>query len=253
MIGVCKVEGSAKGLQTVQRAVRLLQCFTVNEPEISLTKLTQKLNLPKSTTARLIDTLIDVGMLERNETNFNYKLGHSVYVLGRVAEISNDVVQLATPLMKQLRDETNESVALFKIDGNKRVCVQRFVSLEVVTHNVSIGSKLELVIGATGKSLLAFQSNEFIKELVETVQDQDRLMQQLEEIRTTNQALSIDERGAGVNAISSAIFSISGNVKYSLSITGPSMRFTEEKMKQWQDRLLKDANKLSQELGFVFK
>ena len=245
------MEGSIKGLQTVHRAIRLLQCFTVDEPEFSLTELTQKLELPKSTTARLIDTLIDAGMLERNETNFNYKLGHSVYVLGRVAEASNDVVQIATPLMKQLRDETNESVALFKIDEDKRICIQRFVSLEVVTHNVSIGSKLDLAVGATGKSLLAFQPSEFIEQIMKRVPDQERFLNDLAEIRETNKALSFDERGAGVNAISSAIFSLSGNVKYTLSITGPSVRFTKEKMEQWQERLLEEANKLSREMGFT--
>lgn len=248
---MCEVEGPVKGLQTVHRAVRLLKCFTVIESELSLTELTQKLELPKSTTARLIDTLIDVGMLERNESNFKYKLGHSAYVLGRVAEVSNDVVQLATPRMKQLRDRTNESVALFKLDGEKRVCIQRFVSLEVVTHNVSIGSRFDLSIGATGKSLLAFQTDEFIEQVLQKVPDQAKLRTELVNIRATNKALSMDERGAGVNAISSAIFSMSGNVKYSISLTGPSMRFTEEKMNLWQDHLLEEANKLSQELGYV--
>lgn len=241
---------SVKGLQTVHRAIRLLNCFTIEEPELSLTELMRKSDLPKSTTARLIETLVNTGMVERNEYNFNYKLGHNVYILGQVAEQGTDIIQVATPIMKKLQEDTQESITLYKIEQNKRVCIKRFVSPQLVTHNVSVGTRLDLMIGATGKALLAFQEPTFIDQIVAGTGNKEKLLKDLENIRKTNQSISFDERNIGVNAISSAVFNMSGEVRYSLGVSGPSNRFVKEVIESWQERLWQDAKQLSEEIGF---
>ncbi|QQK81727.1 IclR family transcriptional regulator [Salicibibacter cibi] len=242
-----------KGLRTVHRSIRLLNCFTVDETELSLTEICTKLELPKSTTARLIETLIETEMLQRNDHNFKYKLGHNVYTLGRVAEKSNDIVRLAAPFMKQLREDTGESVTLYKIERDKRICLERFVSNQPISHNVTVGTRLDLDIGSAGKALLAFQDDLFVEKILKRQEfygRMERLWSELKEIKKTNITKSYDERGTGVNAVSSAIYNMTGQVKFALCVSGPSVRFTKEKMDRWGSRVQKDAASISSSSGY---
>src|SRR5690625_7414889 len=103
-------DGQIKGLQTVHRSIQLLNCFTIDEPEFSLTELCKRIKFPKSTTARIIETLTETEMLERNDHNFKYKLCRTLYILGLIVENSNDIVRLVIPIMQQLREDPGASV-----------------------------------------------------------------------------------------------------------------------------------------------
>lgn len=246
-------EKPKKGLQTVHRAISLLDCFTAEETELSLTRLTEKTKLPKSTTARIIDTLVEANILERNEHNLNYRLGYKIYLLGKIAEHSNNIIKNAAPIMKKLRDDTGESVALYKISGDKRLCVTRFLGPQAISHYVSEGTKHSLDVGASGKALLSFQEEYLIEKILNNQKSEERkkwLLSEIEEIRKTHISYSLDERKAGVNSVSSPIFNMFGKVNYVISVSGPSIRFTKEKMKSWGDRIRKDALAISNLLGY---
>lgn len=252
--GDCYMEKeNQKGLRTVHRAIRLLNCFTLEDPELSLTVISEKIQLPKSTTARIIDTLIETEMLQRNAHNFNYKLGYNLYILGRVAEQSNDIVRLSSPIMVNLREDTGESVSLYKMVSDKRICIERFMSKQPVSHNVSVGSKLELDKGSAGKALIAFQDEKFIDKIVmkQTTDERKKwLLSEIQDIKKIFISRSYDERGAGVNAISSPIFDVTGRVRYALCLSGPSMRFSNEMMHEFEDRVQTDAFAISKLVGY---
>lgn len=244
---------SKKGLQTVKRAVNILNTFTNEDPTLSLTQISNKIGLPKSTTARMIETLIDTEMMERVENSFNYKLGHNLYILGRIAEQSYDIIHLAKPIMRKLRDETGESVSLYKIFGDKRMCIERFTSTQPLSHNVTIGTKLELGVGAAGKALLSFQDDYFIKNYFKKLENEEQkqwLISEMEKVNKEFVSVSYDERGAGVNAVAAPIFTASGTVKYSIGLSGPSVRFTRQVIINRKERILKDANIISQLVGY---
>ncbi|ERN51299.1 IclR family transcriptional regulator [Alkalihalophilus marmarensis] len=241
-----------RGLQTVHRAISLLNCFTLEETELSLTEISEKIKLPKSTTSRIVETLIDSDMLQRNEHNFKYKLGYNLFILGRVAEHSNDIIRVASPIMRKLRDQSGESVSLYKIVGDKRVCIERFMSNQAVSHNVLVGTKLELDIGSAGKAMLAFQDEHFIETIINnqlTKAKRDWLVSEINKVKKSYLASSFDERGAGVNAISSPIFSMSGNVSFALCLSGPSLRFSEESMEKWSKWVKEGAKEISKLVG----
>src|SRR5699024_7390279 len=142
-----------KGLQTVNRTIQVLKSFTLEEKEMTLTRIMEKTNLPKTTTHRIIETLIAKKILQKSV--YKYKLGHAIYMIGKSAKESNDIIQLATPIMEDLRRDTNESVSLYKIEDDMRVCIHRLPSKQAITHHVEMGIKLRIDIGASGKAMLA--------------------------------------------------------------------------------------------------
>lgn len=65
---------SSKGSRTVQRSINIMNCFTMEESELTLTEISNKINLAKSTTSRLIDTLVHNGLLQKNSQIQNTSL-----------------------------------------------------------------------------------------------------------------------------------------------------------------------------------
>ncbi|MCM3771397.1 MULTISPECIES: IclR family transcriptional regulator [Priestia] len=242
---------AVKGIRTVQRSINVMNCFTFEEHELSLTEISQKINLAKSTTSRLLDTLVQNGFIQKKSSNLKYTLGYKMREFGRIAErsVSVEVIEIAKPFMKKLRNETGESVSLFMLENKKRVCIKRYSSKQSISHVVNVGETLPLEIGAGGKVLLAFQPDSYIESILKEINSKEllnRLSKELSLIRKEYISTSIDERGAGVNTISSPIYDINGRVDFCLCVSGPSTRFTLEVMNSLKSKVKENALKISE-------
>lgn len=240
-----------KGTRTVQRSIDIINCFTIDEYELSLTQISERLGLAKSTTSRLLDTLLQNGIVQKNNINFKYTLGYKMYDFGRIAEknYSVEIRELTKPFMEKLRNETEESVTLYMLQNKKRVCIERCSSNQSLSHVVRVGETLPLAVGAGGKALLAFQTNTYIQAIIEKLEPselKEQLIKDLPFIKEKNFALSMDERGAGINAISSAIYDKNKNVTFCLCVSGPNIRFTLDKMESFKDRIKEYAEQISE-------
>ncbi|MBK5444845.1 MULTISPECIES: IclR family transcriptional regulator [Peribacillus] len=242
---------SSKGSRTVQRSINIMNCFTMEESELTLTEISNKINLAKSTTSRLIDTLVHNGLLQKKFSNSKYQFGYKMYQFGRIAEntISFDITEIAKPFMKKLRNEIGESVSLYMLENKKRRCIARYGSNQSIRHVVSIGEILSLEIGSGGKVLLAFQSPSFIESTLNDLDSESlriSLTNELPIIQKESISISLDERGAGVNSVASPIFGLDREVNFCLCVSGPSTRFTEESMNAIKNEVKTIALKISE-------
>ncbi|MGZ0085980.1 IclR family transcriptional regulator [Caldibacillus thermoamylovorans] len=241
------------GLRTVQRAIDILYCFTLEEQELSLTEIAKKISLAKSTTTRLLATLEQNRLIVKDPETLKYRLGQGLYYLGHIAGKSIEVREIAKPVMERLRDETRETVNLYVLEQDARVCIEQCEGLQALRHMVKIGERLPLWAGAGGKVLLAYQSPSFQERIlaqVPTEERRTRLTAELEMIRQRGSASSIDEREVGSAAVAAPIFNIHGEVNACLSISGPTHRFTPETI-GWFESLVKEgAQTISEKLGY---
>lgn len=244
-------ESGGQGIRTVQRALDILACFSEEQPELKLTQISEKIGLAKSTTTRLLATLEQNGYVVRDLSTLKYKLGKKIYYLGYVAGKSIELKTIANPIMEKLRDETKETINLHILDGTFRVCIEQYLGLNTISHSIKIGAKHPLWAGAGGKAILAFQDDEFIKMVLKTaVNPKPELVNELKEIKIAYSCNSIDEEEVGSSAVSAPIFNIDGVVKASLSISGPTSRFSKENVKNYQ-KIVKDAAFLiSSKIGY---
>ena len=111
-------------VDTVARALGILECFTAAEPEQTLKQLCEKTGLYKSRIHRLCQTLLDCGYLVRISYS-SYRLGPKLLVLGKVYERTNTLVSISRPVMQELASASGESVALFALEGEKCICLTR--------------------------------------------------------------------------------------------------------------------------------
>lgn len=238
-------------IRSVQRAIDILNCF--QEKELTLTEISKETGLAKSTTTRLLATLEENKFVEKDLTSGKYRLGKQLYFLGYRAGQSIELKEVAKKTMLRLRDQLKETVNLYIKDGEHRVCIQQYESLQSVKHMVQIGQRLPLTVGASGKILLAYESRKFIEEMMEKqvmVKSKLALLSELNEITIENYAISIEEREKGTSAAAAPIFDINGEVIAALSVSGHAQRFNPSNIENLKTILVASALEISNNLGY---
>jgi len=251
------VKESDRQIDTVAKALCLLDCFTDAEPELTLKQLSEKTGLYKSRIIRLCGTLAAHGYLIRTPMA-TYKLGPKLMTLGKVYERTNPLTAIARPVMKELSALSGESTKLFVIEGTKRLCLVREKGPSPLQYAINEGEIQELYAGAGGKLLLAFAPKALQKEIIqrkrkrftkETILDPDALQKELEIIRRQGYAASKGELVSEVAGLSAPVYDYQGRVCAALTIAGPKQRFDAERRKQILAQLLDAAHQLSLLLG----
>lgn len=223
-------------VRSVERAFAVLNVFTLDEPQLTLNQIAEKIGLPMSTTLRFLTTLVGVGALSRTDQR-TYSLGSRIYLLGAVARGHYKPYQVIHPYMEQIRDKTKEAVSLYGIEEECRICYEHVPSLLTMRCVVRVGDRFPLWAGASGKVLLAYAPEDVVRrELAKltpitrgTITDEDAFRKDLELIRNREYAISRGEREDGILSIAVPIFDWQGNVVYAFSLAGPALRFTEKK------------------------
>jgi DNA-binding IclR family transcriptional regulator len=243
----------SESLRTVQRALDILNCFSLEEPELSLTEIANKIHLAKSTTTRLLATLELNHMVYKNPDTLKYRLGHRLYYLGHIARKSIKIREVAKPVMQQLRDLLKETVNLYVLEKDYRVCVEQIEGLMPLRHSVKIGERIPLCDGAaSGKAILAYQSDDFKNQIFKTADTNFDLIPFINELKAIQrEMISTSHDENEVTCVASPIFDVNGEVKASLSVSGPSSRFTEEKINLLKDYVKDAAHKISSLVGYM--
>jgi len=251
---------SAKQIESVDKALSILECFSDGVSELSLKQLSEKTGLYKSRILRLCGTLMAHGFLIRLEGSL-YRLGPKLMMLGKVYERSNSLISISRPILRELASITGESAKLFVIQGTKRICLVREKGTYPLSYHVEEGESFELYAGAGGKVLLAYTSKEFRDQVLgekvlqrltpTTIVERSRLEEEFAAIRERGYASSNGEIFTEVAGMAAPVFDHENDVCAALTIAGPIQRFTEDRRQEMLDSLLASARRLSQLLGYV--
>lgn len=158
--------GSAKGAQTLDRAVDLLrQVASSRENGASLSELTQASGLTKPTTRRLLISLIENGLVEQREEDRRYYVGVETYALGMMASSRFGVERVAAESLRRLAERSGDAALLTIRSGYHTVCVGREEGdFPLRSHVLQPGDRHPLGAGAAGIALLAALPDEEIEK-----------------------------------------------------------------------------------------
>ena len=235
-------------VRSVERALAILDCFDYDHASFSLVELAKEIDLSASTTLRLVSTLEKKNYLYRNPESGRYYLGARLAQLGNVIFANLDICQAAQPFMQVLCKTYNESVGIYQRHGDTRVCITRINSNQTLRSVLTIGSTYPLTRGAAGRILLAYSDIAQQERLL--AEDPFTTKEALEAVRKEGFTISKGERDAAVESIAAPVFSGSGQVEYSLFITGPAGRFENHLRDNMISDLKEAALQLSIQLGY---
>ena len=249
-------------IASVRGAVALMRCFTVQESELSVTELSQRLATHKSTNSRLLATLCAEGLVDRNPATGKYHLGMGLLELGGLVVWHADLRQIARPLLRQLSVDTQETVNMAILDRNESLNTE-----QVVSHNRHIsgfgwvGRKTPLHASSTGKVLLAYlpkgdrkmSLNLPLKQFTEnTITDLKDLWEELELVLSRGYATGLEELVVGLNAVAAPVRDTTGEVFAAVSVTGPSPRLSKQRIiTEIAANAISCGSQIYQDLGYV--
>ncbi|OLO27869.1 hypothetical protein BTR23_18835 [Alkalihalophilus pseudofirmus] len=247
---------TSETVQSVERAVDLLFCFSLNEPELAINDFVQKTGLNRTTVFRLLTSLKEKNLVVKDEELGTYRLGLACVGLGQIVSENLDIRKEALPELKRLSILTKETVSLNVLQANRRVCVEKVDGSQDIRQFVKLGFPYPLVKGASGKVLLAHCPTELIEQVLdewnetnsESIERQD-VLNELQEIRDLGYCLSKNDRVFGAYSISTPIFNIKKELIGGLSISGLAMRLTEEKEQEFISQAIHGAKEISKKMG----
>lgn len=245
-------------VQAIDRAVAILRLFGDTRRELKLTEIADALDLNKSTVHGILSTMKYHGMISQDEETQKYRLGLYLMELGSKVANSLDIIIIAEPYLRTLRDEVEETVHLGTLDKLEVVYIGKMESNQSMRIASAVGARNPAHSTGIGKALLAYLDEAFLEELLPekmakftpyTITDKKQLLDELAQIRRRGYAFDLEENNLGLKCISAPIYSYGGKVRYSISVSGPTVRMTEEKT-QLVIRLIKEASSnISAKLG----
>jgi IclR family transcriptional regulator, KDG regulon repressor len=256
---VAEHPSGAEGLKSLRKAMRILECFSLQEPRLSLTHIASNVGLPLSTTHRILATLRDVGIVEQEGDRDLYRLGLKLLELGSMVLANMEVHREALPFIEALVRETGETVHLGVFDGTQVVSIEKMDSPHGLASNITVGKGAPAYCTAVGKALLAFQPESAVEQICRkrltrytprTITNPARLREELEKVRTFGYAVDDSEHQPDVRCVAAPIRNYSGGVVASLSISGPATRVPKEAIPALAERVKEVAAKLSSRLGY---
>ncbi|WP_028222504.1 IclR family transcriptional regulator [Paraburkholderia oxyphila] len=141
-------------LMTVERGLEVLRAFRSNRAPLSNAELVRRTGLSKATVSRLTSTLIQVGFLRLVPGKREFELSIGALGIGHAYLATNDLLQAAQPLLQELADRLDVSVALSVRDGIDMLYVGYRVSRKVATLRLGVGSVLPMSTTSIGRAYL---------------------------------------------------------------------------------------------------
>jgi DNA-binding IclR family transcriptional regulator len=214
----------------------LIEAFDAGSPTLSLSQLTERTGLPKSTVHRMADQLVELRWIERTPTG--YRLGIRFFEVGGLVASRSNLRERALPFLQDLQATTHHSVHLGILDGSDVVILEKLWGHGSPSLPTRVGGRMPAHCTAAGKVLLAFAGDRVIDEVVaaglerrtgRTIVVPELFRQELATVRTAHWALETEENVAGLRCVAAPIRG-SGRAVAAVSVSGPVLKVDVSKV-----------------------
>lgn len=222
-------------VQSVERAFAVLRALGSGPAGVS--EVAERTGLPKSTVARLLSTLCEIGAVEQRDSLGTYALGELLIELSASANPGNSLVATARSHLVELVDEIGEAAGLGVLDGTRVYYVDQVDGDHEVQVRDWTGESVDAHVVSSGLVLMAFASDalraEFLAEdhvrwTEHSVTDRNRIARRLDDVRRAGFAWVEEEMAEGLNSVAAPIVNPAGTAIAAVHVHGPSYRFPTE-------------------------
>jgi DNA-binding IclR family transcriptional regulator len=225
-------KADAQGVRSVQRAVEILALLSEDRSTVTVSEVIAETGLAKTTVIRLIHTLEQNGLVW--STPRGITAGPGLWRWAYLARRGWELPEEFRALMRELSQKSTETVNLYVRRDMYRVCIAQQQSSQTLRHVVHVGDQLPLWGGASSKILLQQATPGLLERITSTAPEPEaaaqRLTEGIERAAQAGFALSHGEREVGVSAVAVPVLDRQGRVGSALTISGPTARFTDERV-----------------------
>lgn len=251
---------NSSGVPAINKMNLIFDLLASEHQSLSQATICSKLNLPKATVSRLINTLHGMGYLEQDNKSGTYSLGAKLLTLGNIVSKRLDLSNIALPLIENLSDSLGEMVKISIIRGDVVFPLISVESKKAIRITLDSGTVYPPYNGAAGKLLLSMTKEgkkyidktlpniQMIKYTENTITNIKDLKEALEEIQKNGFAWDNQEDSAGIYAIAAPIYNSISEVIAAISI--PFFGNYKKKKEKYLPLLMDCAHRISKSMGY---
>ena len=254
----------SSNVRAIEKGFDILDFLSQGKQSYSLREISDKLKIPKPTIHRILSTLCGLGCVIQDPVSKDYRLGFRLVELGQAVLDRIDLRKESESLLKKLADSVQETVHLASLVDGQIVYldkVERMVNPLSLRMVSKIGMRNYAHSSALGKVLLAFLPKEECNTILtqkglprrtkNTIVDTKELKKHLILIKKRGYAIDNEENEDGIRCVAAPIRNYRGEVIAGISISGPAVRITEERInRQLKRQVIETAAKITKKLGY---
>jgi IclR family acetate operon transcriptional repressor len=237
----------------------ILEVLGASDHGCKLTEIARSSGLSPSTTHRLLTTLEKRRYIQFDVFDGRWHIGLRLMTIGAAFLRRSSFVAPAQPFMRQLRDQTKETVNLGLADDGELVVVSQVPSRQIVRAISRVGGRVPMTSSAMGKAILSTYSPEDIGALVKlhgmrrqtaaSITSSMDLREELDVIRARGYAVDNEEYSRDVRCIAAVVYGGNAEALCAISVSGLVKRLPPERVAQFGLLVSDAAAQITASLG----
>ena len=248
----------AASVQSLDRALRIL-AIVAEAAGLSLSEIANASGVPAPTAYRMLTTLEAHGMVEFDKTSQLWSIGVETYRMGSAFLRSRKLVDRARIVMQDLMEKTGETANLGVAEDDCVVFVSQVETHQAIRAFFRPGTRSPFHASGIGKAVLAHLEPERVAAIArktgleafttKTLSTLPALTGDLAEIRRRGWSVDDEERNEGMRCVAAAVFNEFGEPVGGVSVSGPTVRVTPERLGEIGPRVAAAADEITAMIG----
>jgi DNA-binding IclR family transcriptional regulator len=251
-------ERGTYSVQAVVKAFDLLESLAAEDTSPTVPVLAKKLELSRNKVYRLLATLEDKGLIERDAVTGTYRLGLCAFEMAQHILKSASLIRMAHPIMEELARKHDEAIYITVMNNDEVLFLDMVDSFQQIKTIPLVGRRFPFFTNSAGKAIKAMSSSDALERMFrhgarsKGIPDIRKLETELSDIRKKGVAVDFGGLGEGICAVSVVIKDYAGKVVGALTMLAPSFRMLQERLeKEIIPSMLEGAEVLSMKFGYA--
>ncbi|UVO30468.1 IclR family transcriptional regulator [Bradyrhizobium arachidis] len=247
-------------VNSIQKAVSVLNAFSRERPRLTLAAITRLTGLDKSAAQRFLYTLHQLGLVRKDDETKQYSLSPRLLEFAYAYTYSDGLIERAQPFLVEAHEKTRETVNLMVLDGTDIILVSRIPGEHVVTMNIQVGFRMPALYSATGRAIVSrldpkqrdqvIRTTKYHQYTDRSVSDPSEMRKLLEKAASEGFVLTQSQYFYGDISIAAAVIDGSKTVLGAVSLSVPESRMTvQEAREKLVPVTIEAARKVSLSMG----
>ncbi|MNW23949.1 HTH-type transcriptional regulator KipR [compost metagenome] len=251
-----EIRSETRGASVIVNVLDVLRCFTVERPLVGVTEIAEQVGLHKSSVSRILATLEQERVVDRDAETRKYRLGVGLIAIAGPLLANLDVRQVAYPILEDLREATGETAVLNIWDGNESISVEQLPSTHLVKHTSVMGSRYRSGLSATVQVFLANEDPARRAELISNGEIDlagtapAEYQARLDLVRERGYAVNYGETSAEEVGVAAGILDHRGELVACAMTAAPFYRIGADELEQLCSSTRTAARRISTRLGY---
>ena len=217
-------------VKSLAKAMQVLECFTLQEPELGVTEISRKLGMLKTTVYNILNTFEQLGYVVQNPKTGKYYLGTKVLSLSYIVNTHMGLRERFLPYLEKIAAACGEVCYFGVPEGHEVLYIESVYPPGQARLRNLLGERAPMHCTGLGKAMLAYMPLPDIplpSFTPQTICDPATLKAELSVIRERGYAIDNMEHEIGIKCVGVPVFSADNRVIAAVSVSGPSMRFDD--------------------------